>query len=228
VSVFDKNHGPDKDLRFCRPVALFKIHHMSSFQPSALLQSLGSDMNGLLHKLDQLEKLDLKTLNTPPAPGKWSILQVLEHLNSYNRYYLPQIENAVRKGLDQGHKASIKFHPGWFGNYFTRIMLPGKTGQVGNRMSAPKEHRPAQQLDAAKVVTEFRAGSLRLVELLQLATTTDIGRLRVPISISRFIRLKLGDTFHFLIAHQLRHFVQIQNVLNGSNPGGTTIIHLAA
>ncbi|MBC7904056.1 MAG: DinB family protein, partial [Gemmatimonadaceae bacterium] len=34
-------------------------------------------------------------LNTAPAPGKWSVVQVFEHLNSYGMYYLPAMEKAI-------------------------------------------------------------------------------------------------------------------------------------
>ena len=30
---------------------------------------------------------DPELLLRPPAPGKWSVIQTLEHLNSYGRYY---------------------------------------------------------------------------------------------------------------------------------------------
>ena len=52
-----------------------------------------------------------------------------------------------------------------------------------------------------------------LVDLLESAKSKNIGSIRTPISISRFIKLKVGDTFRFLIAHEQRHFVQIENVL---------------
>jgi hypothetical protein len=47
-----------------------------------------------------------------------------------------------------------------------------------------------------------------------MALSTDMGKLRLPISISKLIKLKAGDTFRFLIAHQQRHFVQLQNAMN--------------
>ena len=40
-----------------------------------------------------------------------------------------------------------------------------------------------------------------------------MGKIRISISISRFVKLKLGDTFRFLIAHEQRHFVQVARTL---------------
>jgi DinB superfamily len=76
-----------------------------------------------------------------------------------------------------------------------------------------KGHRPAALLDAHTVLDTFIRQQHELLELLELAKTKNIGSIRTPISISRLIRLKLGDTFRFLIAHEQRHFIQVKNTL---------------
>lgn len=183
---------------------------MPVFNTKDLLASLTEDVNALLKHLQQVKQLDSTLLLTQPAAGKWSVIQILEHLNSYNRYYLPAIE----KSLQNKQSFNPQFKSGWFGDYFTKMMMPGKDGKVANKMNSPKDHRPIAELNAAAVVTEFINGQQHLLTLLQKATNTDIGRVKVPISISRFIKLKLGDTFRFLIAHQQRHFLQLENTLS--------------
>jgi uncharacterized damage-inducible protein DinB len=157
-----------------------------------------------------LQKEDPELLLTAPAAGKWSVVQVLEHLNSYGRYYLPAIEKSLQ--TNKLHKEIFK--PGWFGNYFTKIMKPGEDGKITNKMSAPKNHRPATDLDVKPVIDQFFAQQQKLLDLLEKAKQKDIGAIRTPISISRFIKLKVGDTFRFLIAHEQRHFVQITNAIH--------------
>jgi hypothetical protein len=139
------------------------------------------------------------------------VAQVLEHLNSYGRYYLPAIE----KSLTVDKKYKQLFTPGWLGNYFTNIMKPGIDGKIGSKMNAPKNHRPAAGLAAKPVVDNFLEQQQRLLELLEQAKQKDIGAIRTPISISRFIKLKVGDTFRFFVAHEQRHFLQIANTLSG-------------
>ena len=91
---------------------------------------------------------------------------------------------------------------------------PGKGGVISKKYSAPSDHVPASKQDVARVIDEFINGQERLIDFLQQSLLTNMGSIKVPISISRFIRLKLGDTFRFLIAHQQRHFIQIQAILN--------------
>lgn len=180
---------------------------MPVFNSSALISDLKKDVTAQLLKVEELQST-IDSLNKQPAPEKWSVSQVMEHLNSYNRYYLPEIEKSLGKKVSY----NPSFKSGMFGNYFTNMMAPkGRT--IGNKMASPKDHVPKSDLDTRKVIAEFVKGQNRLLGLLERAEKTDIGKLRIPISISRFIKLKLGDTFRFLIAHQQRHFVQIDNTL---------------
>jgi hypothetical protein len=144
-----------------------------------------------------------------PEPGKWSVLQVLEHLNSYGRYYLPAIE----KSLHKNEPATEDFRPGLIGDYFTKMLAPSEQGAIKHKMKAPKDHRPAPHLQDELVIKTFLDQQHILLELLEKAKSKNIGRIYTPISISRFIKLKLGDTFRFLIAHEQRHFIQINNTM---------------
>lgn len=182
---------------------------MQKFRSVELLDQLQADVRQMILEVNRLKSLDPGLLLGQPAPGKWSVTQVLEHLNSYTRYYLLAIERA----LEADRPATGEFKPGWLGNYFTKLMKPGEDGEVKNKMNALKDHRPGRFEDALPVLTTFLEHQHYLVDLLEKAKAKNIGRIRVPISISKLIRLKAGDTFRFLIAHEQRHFVQIERTL---------------
>jgi hypothetical protein len=194
---------------------------MKRFKATDLLDQLQSDVRQLLVTANYLKAEDPHYLLEQPAPGKWTVIQVLEHLNSYNRYYLP----AIKKSLMQDRPAVEYFKPGWLGDYFTKLMQP-KEGVVKNKMKAPKDHRPAPFLDAMPVLNTFIEDQHQLLRLLDEAKQKDIGKLRTPVSIFKLIRLKTGDTFRFLIAHEQRHFVQIANTLETVRKG-TSLFPLA-
>src|SRR5436190_14674503 len=182
---------------------------MKKYKSIELLEHLQADTRQLILVAKYLQSADPGLLLQEPAPGKWSVIQVLEHLNSYGRYYLLAIE----RSLEKDKPATEVFKPGWLGNYFTKLMKPGADGIITNKMKSPKDHRPAKYLDVLPVLTTFLEQQHYLLELLELAKSKNIGSIRTPISISRLIRLKLGDTFRFVIAHEQRHFVQIDNTL---------------
>lgn len=181
---------------------------MPAFNVQALIDSLQQDVRYTLAQVELLKQIPEAEMLQQTQPGKWSIAQVLEHLNGYNRFYLTEIEKAL-----SGNKVSVAavFQSGFIGNYFTNLMQPKEDGTIAKKMSAPAEYNFGPDLDAAKVLEEFIAGQQKLIMLLDKARKADLGY-KVPISISRWIKLKLGDTFRFLIAHQLRHFVQIDRV----------------
>ena len=172
------------------------------------LENLEADVRRLTLTANHLSKIDPEILMTQPETGKWSVAQVLEHMNSYGRYYLPALEKSL-----QTNKPAVALFKSGLGGYFTKMMKPNEKGVVANKMQSPKDHRPASDVDIKPVLDEFLRQQNQLLDLLELAKTKNINAIRTPISISRFIKLKSGDTFGFLIAHEQRHFVQIVNTL---------------
>jgi hypothetical protein len=60
---------------------------MKTFNSNICLEGLQADVRQLVLAATWLQKEDPELLLTAPAPGRWSVAQVLEHLNSYGRYY---------------------------------------------------------------------------------------------------------------------------------------------
>lgn len=149
--------------------------------------------------VSKFQNLDESTLMKPSSNGGWSIAQCLDHLNSYGDFYLPEIEKALKssEGSPQG-----KFRSGWLGGYFAKMMEPSD-----KKYPALKGHIPPLNLDAYAVVIKFISQQEDLLKYLQLAAHADLN-FRVPTSISSLIKLKLGDVFQFLIAHNERHVQQ--------------------
>lgn len=152
----------------------------------------------------------------PASNGGWSIAQCLEHLNRYGQYYLPAIKKALSR--NKPGSSDSQFKSGWFGNYFTRMMNP-ETGK--RKIKAFKNYRPPQELDAYAVVATFIEQQEILLKYLELARQSDLNKIRIPISISRWIQLKLGDVFGFVVAHNERHVIQAKRVADVQQSLGT-------
>ncbi len=186
------------------------------YSSNLLLEDLYNQSEQVINKaISEWQQMPNIRLLAQPAPGSWSAIQCLEHLNSYGRYYLPAIEKAIDKASHT--KPAILFKSSLLGNYFYKSMLPGSSGKPSNKMKSPKDHVPAVQLDAAKVLAEFISQLELLGRLLTRAGLIDINKARVPISIAKFIKLKLGDTFLFYIAHINRHVLQVERSLHAES-----------
>ena len=174
-----------------------------------LIESLKKDIEILLECADFFRD-EIDALLIAPTPDKWSIAQILEHLNSYGRVYLPQIDKAI--SANQSSRDAW-FNSGWLGNYFTNMMKPKNVFEVKNKMKAFKTHSPQNKLNAGKVLDEFVEQQHKMLQLLEMAKLKNLNTIRISLSISKLVTLKLGDTFRFLIAHEQRHFIQARNSL---------------
>lgn len=145
--------------------------------------------------------------------GAWSAAQCLEHLNIYGRYYLPAIEKAIEKAKRDGSRAAKDFTSGWLGDYFAKLMRPKPGGQLKSKMKAPKNAVPSAAPDPRAMLAEFIDQQETMLKLLSAAATVNLNRVRIPISIAPFLRLKLGDTLLFVTAHIERHMLQAERAM---------------
>ncbi len=179
-----------------------------------LLESLHQQTETLLQKaIGEWQMLPPEVLSAQPSPTQWSVAQCLEHLNIYGRYYLPAIEKAIQKARQNGAVPAREFHSGWLGNYFTNLMLPQSDGKLKSKMKAPKNAVPAAYPDARAMLAEFIDQQETMLRLLDAAASVNLNQIRIPISIMPWLRLKLGDTFSFVIAHIERHVLQAERAI---------------
>lgn len=183
---------------------------MKQINSITLIDHLQNDVREILLQCTSLQNTDPFLLQQQPSAGKWSVAQVLEHLNFYARYYITAIERKLH--LNQSGP-SENFTPGWLGNYFTNLMKPTEEKNIKGKMKSPANAVPSAQPNAIEMLHEFIRHQHHLLNLLQIARTANLEYNRIPISLTKLIKLKLGDTFRFFIAHEQRHFLQIENCL---------------
>lgn len=153
-----------------------------------------------------LQKSDHE-LNYRMSQESWSALECFEHLNRYGNFYIPEIS---RKILSSKASSNPFFMPGILGNYFAKSMLPN---EKVNKMKTFKSMNPIHSQLSKNVIIEFIKQQEQMLELLENAKNIDLNKTKTAISISSLIKLKLGDTFRFVIYHNLRHVQQAKRVL---------------
>lgn len=77
-------------------------------------------------------------LNTPPAPGSWSVAQCLDHLVRTGAPLLPGLTAAVDRLQHQGRRAAGPYDLGRVGRFFALSQRPD-----GRPMKTPPLYRPA-------------------------------------------------------------------------------------
>lgn len=84
-----------------------KSKEMKKTKSLLVLEQLQSATRQLIVDAVLLKTEDPGHLLEQPAPGKWSVVQVLEHLNSYGRYYLVAVERSLqqnKRAAEFGHR----------------------------------------------------------------------------------------------------------------------------
>lgn len=164
-----------------------------------------------LNYVELLKQKSETELNWKENSESWSVLECLEHLNLYGHFYIPEIEQTIIKSKDINE---VEFKSGILGNYFAESMLPKKKL---NKMKTFKDKNPLNSRLDRKVIDEFINQQITMIDLLNKSTAVSLNKNKVHITLTKWIKLKLGDIFRFIINHNIRHLNQIQNIIKIQN-----------
>lgn len=173
----------------------------------ALISDLIARTKSVLNTVERFKQLPKKQLNYKPSPKSWSILECIEHLNLYGNFYIPEIDNRIKNAK---HKAVANFKTGILGDYFAKSMLPKENL---NTMNTFKNKNPnGSKLDKT-ILDTFSNQQQETLRLLNAAKHVNLNKTKTSITLTRWITLKLGDTFRVIIYHNQRHIIQAEKVL---------------
>lgn len=155
-----------------------------------------------LNDLAVLRALPESRLQQRPSPEQWSAMECLEHLCRYGDFYLMEVASCLQVAKPQ---KSEPFKSTWLGEYFAASMWP-KPGF--KTMNTFKVMNPSFSGIRTSVLSEFEAQLKQWQDLLQKSEAYSWRDIKTAISISKWIRLRLGDTLRVVIYHNQRHIEQ--------------------
>lgn len=173
----------------------------------ALINDLIARTRVNLQEAQTLKDQPLDALNWRRHSMSWSTLECIEHLNLYGDFYLPEISRRITKS---NHAPATDFQTGWLGDYFAKSMLPR---EKLNKMKTFKDKNPLGSNLDKNAIDRFIQQQEKTLELLEQARNTDLTKTKTAISISKWIKLRLGDTFRVVVYHNQRHLRQAFNTL---------------
>lgn len=173
-----------------------------------LLTELINRSKQVLSTVSDYRSMNEELLNRKPDTESWSKLECLEHLNLYGDFYLPEIERNI---LQAKRPSWYIFKSGVIGNYFVKLMQPKENGTI-KKMKSPADKNPSQSDLSVTTVDRFLKQIEHLLRLLEMAKRVDLTRTKTSISISKMIKLRLGDTLRFYVYHIERHVAQAERI----------------
>jgi len=162
----------------------------------------------------QLSRLSEIQLSWKPVDSVWSINEIFSHLNEYAAFYHPAFSKKI--AFTRFRQPKISFISSPLGKSAWKSMQLGQLKNVKRKFNAPRTYNPTYQKELVKGddVTIFEGFQNELLQILESAKSVNIQRAKVPTSISKFVRLRLGDALLFVIYHNQRHIQQVVNLMN--------------
>jgi len=160
-----------------------------------------------IKEAENFYSLSIHQLNDRQKQDSWTILECLQHLNLYGDFYIPEIKKRIEQTKTQ---PSHIFKSGIIGGYFVKsISLKAEL----NKMKTPQDKNPIGSALDKSTIDNFIAQQEQLLSLLQKSKNVNLNKIKTNISLSKLIKLKLGDTLRFVIHHNERHIHQANKTL---------------
>ena len=155
-------------------------------------------------------------LTAAPDAETWSVVQLLDHMNTAGWLLLHSIEDAIRDAQREGPYGDPPFEYGFVSRWFVRSMKPSS----GWTFTAPSvfEPDPSHTLRPNEVVEEFRGLQEQFADCVAAAEGLDLRRIRIPSPAVPLLRISMGAWFESTLAHEERHLQHAREVLEQSSP----------
>jgi len=176
-----------------------------------LLQDIETATLSILKVVEKnFAPLSSEALNQKPNPQKWSIAECLEHLNYYSSYYNKEIKTALENAKQKQWKAVPIFSSTWLGKKSIAAVHPSNTKAT----QTPKALNPSLSSVQADVIPRFIAAQNEFLTLIRSAQNINLNKTKVRIEVFKLLKLRLGDLFLFIVAHNQRHCNQALKLRN--------------
>lgn len=172
---------------------------MTPDERESLLKNLEESHERLL---TAVRNLSSEQRNYRPAPGRWSVAEILEHLTTVEVQLLDMVERALETAPDSSTRSAMA----------DQALIADVAGRI-TRFPAPEFLVPTGKYRDDQLLQEFEAARRRTREFAA-ATTADLRRHFLPHPV--FGALDCYQWLLLLAAHCDRHRVQGEEVKAGS------------
>ncbi len=174
-------------------------------EQSELIKELRDLTKQASAQVSEFKLYTAEQLNFKPSASQWSILECIEHLCLYGKFYLPEIENRITNVEPVNNPP---FKSGVLGNYFVGMIKASNTKKI----TATKQMDSTGSELNMSSINQFLKQLEWLDSLLIKAEKTNLTKIKTAISLSKMVKLRLGDTLRFLVYHNERHILQATQI----------------
>ncbi len=149
--------------------------------------------------------------------GTWDINEIFMHLNDYASYYHSTIISKINKTKFKEPAEIFVSSP--LGRAAWKSMKLGNLKNIKRKIKSPKQYNPVfnNKTYNLQALEEFTEKQEEMLKIIDLAACVNLKKVKIPISISKIVRLRLGDTLLFVNYHNQRHIQQALNLISHTN-----------
>lgn len=152
-----------------------------------------------------------------PLESSWNIQEIFAHLNRYADYYHRIFTSKIKTSRFRSPSENFVSSP--LGRSAWKSMKLGNAQNVKRKFKTPKNYNPRldPKLITGADVQQLEKNFIDLKRIIESAREVNLRKIKIPISISKIIRLRLGDALLFVVYHNERHIQQALNILSNVN-----------
>ena len=156
--------------------------------------------------------LHLDKLTWKETPKKWSAIEVVAHLNKVYDVYLDNFEKSIHDAPQLNGEAQK----------YQRTIL-GKISVYTNKPKGRKRKfklktfdffQPEEKINCEEIIKEFVTKKEAFNTHLKEARLRNLNNIKMPTALGKKVKFYVSECFDFLLAHEERHMVQIDGILD--------------
>ncbi len=161
----------------------------------------------------QILPLSEEQKNWKKDQNSWSLNEIFAHLNEYAAYYHKAMQRKIETTRFRTPRENFVSSP--LGRSAWKSMKLGNLQNVKRKMKSPRNYNPVHHPELVKGddSERFEKEQHDLLQIIKSAATINIRKAKIPISISKIIRLRFGDALLFIVYHNERHVRQALNLI---------------
>ncbi|MFT6866587.1 MAG: hypothetical protein ACJA08_001418 [Cyclobacteriaceae bacterium] len=157
--------------------------------------------------------LDQEVLNWKENDKKWSVLEILSHLNQVCELYFPKFEKVLSQAKPLPEGKFLSKQNTILGQLSIYSMLP-KNRKRRFKMTTFNFFEPVSSPEfTEKTISKYLENKERLNQFINQARFLDLSRLKISTALGDKVRFYIPECFEFLLAHEERHMIQLEEVL---------------
>ncbi|MEQ9309061.1 MAG: DinB family protein [Balneolaceae bacterium] len=163
-----------------------------------------------------LQNTDHTLINTVPAPGKWCIGEIVDHLIITGIKYAVVLEEKLSGDLALLKKGAGPYSHPFLMRQFIKIVSPEY--QRNMPTIKPFEPHDHKNFEKESLLKQFEMLNNRFLKLIDLADKhqLDLGKIKVGNPIYPIWKMPISGCLALNEAHQRRHFGQIERILESA------------